>query len=44
MYGFQDDNTLVSYATKKNKGDILLSTMHNIKETDEDTGKPEIIR
>lgn len=43
MYGFQDDKTLVSYVTKKNKGVVLLSTMHHHKVTDEDTGKPEII-
>uniref|UniRef100_A0A1B6CUS1 PiggyBac transposable element-derived protein domain-containing protein n=1 Tax=Clastoptera arizonana TaxID=38151 RepID=A0A1B6CUS1_9HEMI len=43
MYGFQFDKTLVSYVTKRNKGVILLSTMHDSAVTDADTGKQEII-
>lgn len=43
LFGFQDDMTLVSYVSKKNKAVILLSTMHDAIEIDETTKKPQII-
>lgn len=43
MFGFQPDVTLVSHVPKKNKAVILLSTMHDNNEIDEETQKPEII-
>lgn len=43
IFGFQDNCTLVSYATKKNRSVILISTMHDRVEIDEETGKPEMI-
>ena len=43
MYGFYDEITLVSYVPKKAKVVMLLSTMHNIEETNSTSGKPEII-
>ena len=43
IFGFNQYTTLVSYAPKKNKSVILLSTMHHDSEVDKDTGKPDII-
>lgn len=42
MFCFQDTCTLVSYAPKKTKFVILLSTMHNKDEICPETGKPII--
>jgi len=38
--GYQYDKTLVSYVTKKKKVVLLLSTMHDSIELDENTQKP----
>ena len=43
MYCLYDKITLVSYVPKKAKFVLLLSTMHNIEETNSTSGKPEII-
>lgn len=46
FFGFQKDITLVSYAPKKNKVVLVMSTMHHDNAIDESTGdkrKPEII-
>lgn len=43
IFGFQKDVTMVSHATKKNKGVILISTMHSDSSIDQDSNKPEII-
>lgn len=43
LFGFQEDKTLVSYVSRKNKAVILLSTLHNDDEIDLDTQKPQII-
>lgn len=43
VYGFKKDVTIISYTTKRNKAVILLSSMHHLKSTDPETGKPEII-
>lgn len=45
-FGFSDSTTLVSYVPKKGKTVILVSTLHNDKSIDPDTGnqmKPSII-
>lgn len=43
QFAYRKDMTLVSHATKKNKGVILLSTTHDFGRIDEETQKPEII-
>ncbi|XP_022906604.2 piggyBac transposable element-derived protein 4-like [Onthophagus taurus] len=43
IFGFQHDVTLISYAPKKNKSVILIATMHDEGEVDEENGKPIII-
>ena len=43
VFGFNVDATLVSYAPKKNKRVILVSSEHSKEEIDATTGKPEII-
>lgn len=43
IFGFQKDVTIVSYAPKKNKAVILLSTMHCDAAIDPVTNKPDII-
>nr|XP_022907230.1 piggyBac transposable element-derived protein 4-like [Onthophagus taurus] len=43
LFGFQQDTALVSYVPRKNKAVILLSTMHDLPEVDEESHKPEII-
>uniref|UniRef100_A0A1B6E2P6 PiggyBac transposable element-derived protein domain-containing protein n=1 Tax=Clastoptera arizonana TaxID=38151 RepID=A0A1B6E2P6_9HEMI len=43
LFGFQDNCTIVSFVPKKNKPIILMSTMHDEEEVDEETGKPKII-
>ena len=43
VFGFNVDATLVSYAPKKNKRVVLVSSEHSKEEIDATTGKPEII-
>lgn len=44
MYGFAKDIALISYVPKKNKGILLLSTMHHANyATDSDMNNPEIV-
>ncbi|XP_035207646.1 uncharacterized protein LOC118182410 [Stegodyphus dumicola] len=43
LFGFQKDMTIVSYATKKNKCVILLSTLHDDDKIDQETNKSQII-
>ena len=43
LFGFSDRQTLVSHVPRKNKAVVLLSTMHNDKKVDEETGLPEMI-
>ncbi|XP_071053651.1 piggyBac transposable element-derived protein 4-like [Onthophagus taurus] len=43
LFGFQQDTALVSYVPRKNKAVILLSTMYDLPEVDEESHKPEII-
>ena len=43
LFGFSEDATLVSYARKKNKRVVLLSSEHTLEEIDHATGKPQII-
>lgn len=43
VFGFNDDATLVSYAPKKNKRVVLISSEHSNEEVDAVTGKPQII-
>lgn len=43
IFGFQKDVTIVSYAPKKNKAVILLSTMHTDAAIHPETNKPDII-
>lgn len=43
IFGFQKEVTIVSYAPKKNKAVILLSTMHSNSAVDPETAKPVII-
>lgn len=43
IFGFQKDLTIVSHVPKKNKSVILVSTMHDSGEIDQETKKPEII-
>lgn len=46
LFGFQKDATLVSYVPKKYKNVLLISSLHNDGNIDEETGdlkKPEII-
>ena len=43
MFAFSADSTLVSYAPKKNKRAVLLSSEHMQPEIDESSGKPDII-
>lgn len=43
LFGFQKDKMLTSYVLRKNKTVILLSTMHEKKNLDNFTKKPEII-
>ena len=43
IFGFQKDVTIVSYAPKKNKAVILLSTMHSDAAIHPVTNKPDII-
>ncbi|XP_039276182.1 uncharacterized protein LOC120350035 [Nilaparvata lugens] len=42
-FGFSDNKTLVSFVPKVNKAVILVSSMHDSKSIDPDTGKPDII-
>jgi len=43
IFGFSKDLTLVSYVPKKNKSDVLLSSLHHDSAICSDSGKPEII-
>lgn len=46
IFGFQKNKTLVSYTERQNKSTILISSMHENDEIDEETGgkcKPEIV-
>nr|CAH7725072.1 unnamed protein product [Callosobruchus chinensis] len=43
IYGFTEDLTLISYAGKKGKATILISSMHHNREDDPETGKPTIV-
>ncbi|XP_030752697.1 piggyBac transposable element-derived protein 4-like [Sitophilus oryzae] len=43
LFGFKDNITIVSHVPKKNKAVILLSTMHDAREVDPETGKPIIL-
>lgn len=46
LFGFQKDITLVSYAPRKNKVVVVMSTMHHDNSIDKSTGekqKPEMI-
>lgn len=43
LFGFSGDITLLSYVPKKKKNILLVSTMHNLKEIDGTTGKPEML-
>nr|XP_023028092.1 uncharacterized protein LOC111516144 [Leptinotarsa decemlineata] len=43
LYGYTKDLTLLSFAPKKMKAVVLLSSMHHTAHTDEATCKPEII-
>lgn len=46
IFGFQEDMTLVSYCSKKNKAVLLLSTMHHdasIDHTTNEMKKPELL-
>ena len=40
MFGFNNELSIVSYVPKKNKAVLLLSTLHNNKEIEEDSQKP----
>lgn len=42
-FAFDHNKTLVSFAPKKNKIVLLMSTMHHSNALDADTGKPEIV-
>lgn len=42
-YGFREEKTLISYAGKKGKATILVSSMHDRVATDNTINKPEII-
>ena len=42
-FGFSDRQALVSHVPKKNKAVVLLSTMQNDNNVDEETGLPEMI-
>lgn len=43
LHGFTADKTLVSFVPKKNRGVILVSSMHHTASIDETTNKPEVI-
>ena len=43
LFGFHEDATLVSYAPRRNKRVVLLSSEHSRSDIDVQTGKPEII-
>ncbi|KAJ8867695.1 hypothetical protein PR048_031498 [Dryococelus australis] len=43
LYGYTKDSTLLSHAPKRNKCVMLISSMHHNAETNEDSGKPDII-
>ena len=43
LFGFSERQTLVLHVPKKNKAVVLLSTMHNDKKVDEETGLLEMI-
>ena len=43
IFGFTEDATLVSYAPKKNKRVVLMSSEHTQADIDNETGKPQII-
>jgi hypothetical protein len=43
VFGFNEDATVVSYAPKRNKCVVLLSSEHTQPEIDANTGKPHII-
>lgn len=43
LYGYTEDMTLLSHVPKMSKAVLLLSSMHHGADTDEVTGKPEII-
>lgn len=43
LFGFQDGITIASYVPKQNETVIVLSTMHDENEVDDETEKPEII-
>lgn len=40
LFGYNDTSTLVSYVTKKKKVVLVLSTLHDENEADDETGKP----
>ena len=43
LFGFNEDATLVSFAPKKNKRVVLISSEHSNADIDVTTGKPQII-
>lgn len=46
MFGFQEDVTLLSYVPKRNKSELLISSMHHDDEIDSNSGekkKPSVI-
>lgn len=43
IYGFTEDLTLISYAGKKRKATILISSMHHNREDDPEKRKPSIV-
>lgn len=40
LFGYNDTSTLVSYVTKKKKVVLVLSTLHDTNEVDDETGEP----
>jgi hypothetical protein len=42
VFGFTEDATLVSYAPKKNKRVVLMSSEHTQADIDNETGKPQV--
>ena len=40
LFGCNDDSTLISFATKKKKVVLVLSTLHDDNQVDNETGKP----
>lgn len=40
LFGYNDTSTLISFVTKKKKVVLVLSTLHDKNEVDDETGKP----